>query len=109
MANKNIRVQIDELFRESLDAIWIGIPPAIVDVNILTIPPTKLLEPSLEYDDTLADIGVAFSDCHQNTKAPHPLGLLGARHQRPGNGTTHKAKKFPSPHRRPRGLNQRSL
>ena len=49
MAHQNIRVQFDELFRESFNSIGVGISPAIVDANILTICPTEFLEPLLKY------------------------------------------------------------
>ena len=44
MAHQNIRVQFDKLFRESFNSIGVGISPAIVDANILTIYPTEFLE-----------------------------------------------------------------
>ena len=76
MANQNIRVQIDELFREGLNSIGISIPPAIVDANILTIRPTEFLEPLLKYRYALADVSIAFRDRHQYANAPHAIGLL---------------------------------
>ena len=79
MAHQNIRVQIDELFRESLNSIGISIPPAIVDANIFTICPTEFLEPLLKYRYARAHISVAFSDRHQYTNSPHPIGLLRTR------------------------------
>ena len=76
MAHQNIRVQFDELFRESLNSIGVGISPAIVDANILTICPTEFLEPLLKYRYALADVSIAFRDRHQYANAPHAIGLL---------------------------------
>gem|GEM_PF-6408796 len=60
MANENIRVQVDKFFCERLNSTRIGIPPAIVDANILTIPPAEFLKPLLKYGDALANISIAF-------------------------------------------------
>src|SRR5215467_12607945 len=83
MTNQNVRVQFHEFFCFGLNATRIGVPPAIVDANILTISPAEILKPLAEYADALADIGIAFSDRHQNTKPPNPIGLLRTRCQRP--------------------------
>src|SRR5262249_34573379 len=54
----------------------IGMTLAILDVNFFSILPAELLEALLKYNYALANIGIAFSDRHQNAKAPHPIGLL---------------------------------
>ena len=73
MAHQNIRVQFDELFRESLNSIGVGISPAIVDANILTICPTEFLEPFVLLSGTTIDTSEADAD------APHAIGLLRTR------------------------------
>jgi hypothetical protein len=69
-------VQLDELFCFGLNSTRIGIPPAIVDANVLTVSPAELLKPLPEYSDPLADVVIAFSDRHQDAKSPNPIGLL---------------------------------
>src|SRR5262245_49854223 len=83
MTNQNVRVQFHEFFCFGLNATRIGVPPAIVDPNILTVFPAELLKPFAENADALADIGIAFGDRHQNTKPPNPVWLLRVSGQRP--------------------------
>src|SRR5215510_1624573 len=84
MANQSIGVQIDEFFCKRLNSMRIGISPAIVDADILTVPPAEFLKALLKYSDPLANIGIAFGDRHQHTDPPHPLApLLPPRRERP--------------------------
>jgi hypothetical protein len=83
MANQSIRVQIDEFFCKSLNSTRIGISPAIVDANILTVPPAEFLKALLKYSDPLANIGIAFGDRHQHADSPDPLAPLRPCRQRP--------------------------
>jgi len=45
MADQNIRLQIDKLLCEGLNSLCICIAPAIVDPNIMAIPPAEFLKP----------------------------------------------------------------
>jgi hypothetical protein len=64
MADENVGLQVNYFLRESLDALWICITPAIIDPNVVPIPPAEFLKPLLEYDDAFANVGIAFGDRH---------------------------------------------
>src|SRR5262249_55617149 len=51
--------------------------------NIAAILPAELLKALLKKGDARTDIGIAFGDRHQHAYAPHALGLLRARRNRP--------------------------
>src|SRR5262245_37560318 len=105
MANQSIRVQIDEFFCKSLNSTRIGISPAIVDANILTVPPTEFLKALLKDSDPLANIGIALGDGHQHADSPHPLALLSLRRERP-RCTADQREELATSHCLPRGSGQ---
>jgi hypothetical protein len=63
-ADENIGLQIDKLFGEILNSIWVAIAPAIINANIVAILSAELLKAFLQDADPLASISIAFRDRH---------------------------------------------
>jgi hypothetical protein len=64
MGNQHIWLQPNQLFRECLNSVSVGIAPAIINSNVAAVAPAELLKALLKYGDTRADIGVAFGNRH---------------------------------------------
>ena len=80
----------------------IGRGPADVDPDVAADGPAQLRQPLKERPDAGLKFRIIRGYGQQHADAPHALGLLRARHERPrGRRATNNTEKFPSPHARP--------
>jgi hypothetical protein len=64
MGNQHIGLQPNQLFRECLNSVSVGIAPPIINSNVAAVAPTEFLKALLKNGDARADIGVAFGNGH---------------------------------------------
>jgi hypothetical protein len=80
--------------------IAVGCGPPIIDPDIAALRPPELLEPLQERGDADLSFPVALGIPHHHADAPHPLGLLRARRERPcDDRAANKRDEFASFHR----------
>ena len=76
--------------------------PAGVDPHVAAVGPAQLLQPLQERRDAGLRFRIVRGRGHEHADAPHPLGLLRARRERPrSRRATENTEKFPPPHVRP--------
>jgi hypothetical protein len=64
-------------------ALDIATTPAIIDLDIAALGPTKPLQDFPEGRDARLSIGITLGGIHQYTDTTHAIGLLGTRHEWP--------------------------
>ena len=75
--------------------------PADIDPHVAAVGPAQLLQALQERRDA-GCVPDRPRPCHEHADAPHPLGLLRARRERPRcRRATENTEKFPPPHVRP--------
>jgi hypothetical protein len=85
MCEDHVGLQGDQLFRAHLKLIDIADRKASVDADIAALRPSELFEPLTECCEARLHIRMLLGQTSQHADAPHPLGLLRARHERPCN------------------------
>ena len=83
ISGKVIRRQVCKFLCKSVQALNIARSPAIIDLNVPAVCPSKFLEPVLKHFNIGTPVHVAFGEYRQHTDAPHSLALLCARRERP--------------------------
>jgi hypothetical protein len=67
----------------------LGRGPAGVHPQVAAVAPSQLLQGLCERREARLSFRIVFSHIHEHTNAPHGLGLLRARRERPcGSGTS---------------------
>jgi len=75
--------------------------PALVELDIAAARPSQLCQLLLECANTGFALAIALGERHYDSDAPHPLGLLRARHERPRGHPAEKPDQFASFHEPP--------
>ena len=89
----------DEFLRESLYRLRVaGCRPARVDPDVAALRPAELLKSLPECGGEGLSFRGALGKRHQHADPPHPVGLLRARHQRPGRRAAEKGDEIATPH-----------
>ncbi len=83
MCEDHIGLQRNQLFRERLILIRPAGRKAIVDADIAALRPSEPFEPLPECREACLHFRIVLGIGHQHADAPHPLGLLRARRERP--------------------------
>jgi hypothetical protein len=79
-----IGLQRDEFLREPLSRLRVlGRRPASVEPDVAVLRPPELLKFLPECREERRSFQVVLGIAHQHADAPHPLGLLRARRERP--------------------------
>ena len=79
----HFRVQADQFLRKHLHALDVASAPAIVDMDVVTLDPTQLIEPLAERRIPSLYLHIGLGECSKRTNPPHTLGLLSVRSERP--------------------------
>ena len=79
----DVRRERDQFRRVFTHAVGIASAPAIIDPNIAAVDPAQLLQASANAAIRTRPSGSSAVNGSQHTNAPHPLGLLRARGERP--------------------------
>src|SRR5499427_3172843 len=84
LRHNEVGLQRDELLRKSLHRLDVaGCRPAGIDPDIAALCPAELLKSLAQRRDTGLPYRIVRGEWHEHADAPHPLGLLRARHKRP--------------------------
>ncbi len=78
MSHDHVWNERDQFRNESLCAIRLAGPPAIVYPKVVALRPTQLAEPLPKSIDTSLSFWIVLSMCRKHADAPHPLCLLRA-------------------------------
>ena len=78
MSHDHVCSERDQFRNESLCAIRLAGPPAIVYPKVVALRPTQLAEPLPKSIDTSLSFWIVLSICCKHADAPHPLCLLRA-------------------------------
>jgi hypothetical protein len=73
----------DQFRREFANTFGIARAPTVFDRRVLAVGPALLLQPLQERCDACHGLRIVSGQVHKHADAPHPLGLLGARRERP--------------------------
>ena len=76
-------------------------PQRIVDPHVAAVGPAQLLQPLQERRDAGLSFRIVRGRGHQHANAPHPLGLLRARRERPRRCAAQQANELTPSHSRP--------
>jgi hypothetical protein len=57
--------------------------PTLVELDIAAVHPSQLCQLLLECANTGFALAITLGERHYDSNAPHPLGLLRVRHERP--------------------------
>src|SRR5262249_3091406 len=79
----DVRRKRDQFRRVFASVIFIAFGPAVVDLNVLTDGPTRLLKTLQEGCVAVLCLRIIRSIGHERRHAPHVLALLCARRERP--------------------------
>lgn len=80
------------------NAVDAAVRPAVLDPDVATVDPTQLLQAFPECGDARLSLRFIFGDAHQHSDAPHAIGLLRTRRQRPRSRAAKKANELATPH-----------
>ena len=95
----DVRRECDQFRRVSAVAFNVAPAPSDVDLHIAALNPAQLLQRLLERHDPSLTLWIVRDVAHEHTDAPHPLGLLRTRGERPGGcGSAEKLDDLPSSH-----------
>ena len=83
LRKNDIGLQCDQLPRDPLHRLHVGPSPASVEPYVVALHPPELLQSLSKCRDPGLCFRVVLSIEHQHADAPHPLGLLRARRDRP--------------------------
>ena len=79
----HVRCEFQQFCSSGAGLLVIGNSPTIIDLKIAADPPAALLKFLAKCRDAGLPLWVAFGKLYQQADAPHPLGLLRARRERP--------------------------
>jgi hypothetical protein len=99
----HLRAERYQFRRILVQARDIAHAPAVIDPNISPDGPAQLLQPLHEGREAGLCLRLASTGMHEHADAPHPVGLLRARRQRPSHRATEQSDELPAPHSRPTG------
>src|SRR5580704_4783353 len=96
MTDDDVRRQIDQLLCKNFDAADVTASPAVIDLEIAALAPTKLVETLPKYLNARTCVRVVLGGRHQHANPAHPLALLRARRQRPRESSaSERSNEFP--------------
>jgi hypothetical protein len=84
VTNNYVRLQCDQRFREGLDPGGIAGRPATINSKVAALHPSQFLQRLMERVHHRLRFRIALGKIRQHANPPHPLGLLPARRERPG-------------------------
>lgn len=86
MADDQVRLYGDDIFCDYLRSTRFTHIPVKIDPNIAPIRPSQILETLAQRIGLLSTFSIILSQTHHHADAPHPIGLLPARRERPNCG-----------------------
>src|SRR5215510_14616423 len=84
MGQDDVWRESDQFRRVFAHAVSIAAAPAVIDTDVLTDGPTRLLETLRKRRETRWCFRIVRRHGHEHADAPHALALLRARRERPG-------------------------
>ena len=98
----DVRRERDQFRRVFANVVGIARGPAGVDPHVAAVGPAQLLQPLQERRDAGLCFRIVRGRVHEHADAPHPLGLLRARGERPrGRRAAEQRDELAPPHVRP--------
>src|SRR5271170_6438692 len=96
MTDDDVRRQIDQLLCKNFDAADVTASPAVIDLEIAALAPTKLVETLPKYLNARTCVRVVLGGRHQHANSAHPLALRPRRERPRGNCAAERGYELPS-------------